>query len=62
MFTGALAGALLLIHVDLLAALGLGAVLTSGAAIAAHVLSEDDSDWARLPARPASPAVTRRQG
>jgi uncharacterized membrane protein YoaK (UPF0700 family) len=62
MFTGALAGALLLIHVDLLAALGLAAVLTTAAAIAAHVLSEDDSDWARLPARSAPPAVTRAQG
>jgi uncharacterized membrane protein YoaK (UPF0700 family) len=47
MLTGALVGALLVIHVDLAVPLAFAAVLLAGAAIAAHRLSEPDSGWAK---------------
>ena len=47
MLTGALVGALLVIHVDLAVPLALAAVLLASTAIAAHRLSAPDSGWAK---------------
>jgi len=46
MFTGALIGALLVLHVDLVLPLAIVAALIAGTAVAAHVVSTDSSDWA----------------
>jgi len=46
MFAGALTGALLMVHVDLLVPLGIAAVLLAASAIAAHRLSAGAPDWA----------------
>jgi uncharacterized membrane protein YoaK (UPF0700 family) len=44
---GALAGALLVLHVDAFVSLGLAAALMAGVALAAHVLSAGEPEWAR---------------
>ena len=49
MLTGALIGALLVIHVDLVVPLAAAAALTAITAIAAHRLSEQSASWARRP-------------
>jgi uncharacterized membrane protein YoaK (UPF0700 family) len=46
MFAGALVGALLVVHVDLVVPLGIAAVLLAASAIAAHRLSAGAPDWA----------------
>src|SRR5205085_1813412 len=46
MFTGALVGALLVINVDLVLPLSIGAVVIAANALAAHWLSTDEPDWA----------------
>jgi uncharacterized membrane protein YoaK (UPF0700 family) len=46
MFCGALLGALLVLHVDLVLPLAIVAALIAATAVAAHVLSTDSSDWA----------------
>jgi uncharacterized membrane protein YoaK (UPF0700 family) len=55
MFTGALAGALLVLNVDLALPLALATVLIAASAVAAHRLSGGESAWA-LPAGAAPPA------
>ena len=47
MFTGALAGALLVINVDLVLPLALAALAIATSALAAHRLSRGDSPWVR---------------
>jgi uncharacterized membrane protein YoaK (UPF0700 family) len=47
MLTGALVGALLVLHVDLVLPLAIAAVLIAGTAIAAHRLSATSADWAK---------------
>jgi uncharacterized membrane protein YoaK (UPF0700 family) len=49
MLTGALIGALLVIHVDLVLPLAVAAALTAITAIAAHRLSKQSASWARRP-------------
>jgi uncharacterized membrane protein YoaK (UPF0700 family) len=49
MLTGALIGALLVIHVDLVLPLGLAAALIAVTSVAAHRLSAPGSPWARRP-------------
>ena len=49
MLAGALLGAVLVINVDLVLPLAIAAALIATTAIAAHVLSEPASDWARPP-------------
>ena len=49
MLAGALVGALLVINVDVVLPLAIAALLIATTAIAAHVLSNPDSDWARPP-------------
>lgn len=46
MFTGALTGALLVVHVDLVVPLAIAVGLLAGSAIAAHRLSAGAPDWA----------------
>ncbi len=46
MLAGALVGALLVVHVDLVVPLGIAAVLLAASAIAAHRLSAGAPDWA----------------
>ena len=46
MFAGALVGALLVVHVDLVVPLGIAATLLAISAIAAHRLSAGAADWA----------------
>jgi uncharacterized membrane protein YoaK (UPF0700 family) len=46
MFVGALIGALLVLHVDLVVPLAIAAVLIAVTAITAHALSTDSDDWA----------------
>jgi uncharacterized membrane protein YoaK (UPF0700 family) len=60
MLTGALVGALLVIHVDLVLPLALAAVLMASTAIAAHRLSAQDSGWARRPEPGRGPAASAR--
>jgi uncharacterized membrane protein YoaK (UPF0700 family) len=50
MFTGALIGAVLVIHVDLVLPLAAAAVLLATTAFAAHRLSRPDSEWTQTPA------------
>ncbi len=47
MLLGAFAGALLVLHVSIPAALALAAVLSGGVAVAAHLASSDDAPWDR---------------
>jgi uncharacterized membrane protein YoaK (UPF0700 family) len=47
MLTGALVGALLVLHVDLVLPLAIAAVLIASTAIAAHRRSATSSDWAK---------------
>ena len=49
MLTGALVGALLVLHVDLVLPLAIAAVLMSGTAFTAHRLSMPGADWAKPP-------------
>jgi len=49
MLTGALVGALLVLHVDLVLPLAIAAVLMSGTAFTAHRLSTPGADWAKPP-------------
>jgi uncharacterized membrane protein YoaK (UPF0700 family) len=46
-FLGALVGALLVVHVDLFIPLALASALMGGAALLAHALSDEHSEWAR---------------
>ena len=47
MFLGALVGALLVVHVDLVLPLAIAAVLMASVALAAHRLSRGDAGWTR---------------
>jgi uncharacterized membrane protein YoaK (UPF0700 family) len=47
MFVGALAGALLVVEVDLVLPLALAAAMLAAGALAAHRLSAGDPDWTR---------------
>jgi uncharacterized membrane protein YoaK (UPF0700 family) len=47
MFTGALVGALLVVHVDLVVPLAVAAVLLAATGLIAHRLSGEDAEWAR---------------
>jgi uncharacterized membrane protein YoaK (UPF0700 family) len=49
MFLGALLGALLVVHVDLVLPLAIAAALMASVALAAHRLSKGDPDWTRAP-------------
>jgi uncharacterized membrane protein YoaK (UPF0700 family) len=49
MLAGALIGALLVLHVDLVLPLAIAAGLTAVTALAAHTLSTESSEWARRP-------------
>jgi hypothetical protein len=52
MFTGALIGAVLVIHVDLVLPLAAAAVLLAATAFASQRLSRPDSEWTQTPAAP----------
>jgi hypothetical protein len=62
MFIGALAGAVLVINVDLVIPLSIAAVVIAANALAAHRLSTEGSDWAQPPRRTGSSASREVSG
>jgi uncharacterized membrane protein YoaK (UPF0700 family) len=62
MFIGALAGAVLVINVDLVLPLSIAAVVIAANALAAHRLSTEGSDWAQPPRRTGSSASREVSG